>query len=200
MQQYRGNISPTNIYEDLNSDGNFHFFSEAEAINRQLAISLNRELTEFGNRSRSGPTAASRSDLAIAGFSVRTNRGRSARSAWSPTTTSWRNRERVERDVADPMNLVENKFRTINQVSATTVVNLGFSFMSDHEISTSSFFLRNSEDESAISTRYNNNFQHSDGLGLRDYDIRFEERELMANQIRGHHVIGARHARSISSS
>ena len=103
---------------------------------------------------------------------------------------SWRNRERVERDIANPETLVENKLRTINQVSATGVVNLGLSYTSDHQISTSSFLLRNTEDESAISTRTNNNFQRADGRQLRDYDIRYEQRELRANQIRGHHAIG----------
>jgi outer membrane receptor protein involved in Fe transport len=62
--------------------------------------------------------------------------------------------------------------------------------LDDHQISTSSFYLRNTEDESAIATRTNNNFQRASGAQLRDYDIRFEERELLANQIRGHHVIG----------
>ncbi len=63
-------------------------------------------------------------------------------------------------------------------------------FTSDHQITTSSFYLRNTEDEAAISTRTTNNFQIAEGEQLRDYDIRFEERELIANQIRGHHVIG----------
>ena len=69
-------------------------------------------------------------------------------------------------------------------------MNLGVSFTSDHEITTSSFFLRNTEDETAISTRNSNNFQRADGQQARDYDIRFEQRELSANQIRGNHVIG----------
>src|SRR5690606_22378770 len=103
---------------------------------------------------------------------------------------AWRNRERIERGLADPERLVENKQRTINQVSLTGVVNIGLSFTSDHEIATSSFFLRNTEDEAAISTRTTNNFQLSDGLRLRDYEVRFEERALTANQIRGRHVIG----------
>ena len=54
----------------------------------------------------------------------------------------------MERDVANPMNLVENRFRTINQVSATGVLNLGLSFTSDHQLTASSFYLRNTEDES----------------------------------------------------
>src|SRR5690606_21135643 len=40
-------------------------------------------------------------------------------------------------------------------------------------------------------TRTNNNYQRAEGAQLRDYDIRFEQRELVANQIRGRHVVGA---------
>ena len=47
---------------------------------------------------------------------------------------------------------------------------------------------------------HNEQYQLADGRQLRDYDIRYEERELVANQIRGHHVIGARHAQNASSS
>ena len=64
------------------------------------------------------------------------------------------------------------------------------SFLSDHEIATSTFYLRNTEDETALATRTTNNFQRADGRQLRDYDLRYEQRELLANQIRGHHVIG----------
>ena len=60
--------------------------------------------------------------------------------------------------------------------------------------------MRNTDDEAAISTRTNNNFQISDGTQLRDYDIRYEQRELLVNQIRGHHVDRPRHAAKPSSS
>ena len=68
----------------LNGDGNFHFLSEAEAINRDLAISLNRdvEITEKDL----GPDGSLEVALGNAGFSAKRNRGRSAPSAWSPTT------------------------------------------------------------------------------------------------------------------
>lgn len=188
LQQYQGNISSVDIFRALNADGNPHSFGEAEALNRNLAFALNRDLKierktlspdgslelALGNRWYFG--AADLWEFGALGLVSYDN--------------GWRNKERIERDVADPVLLVENKLRTINQVSATTALNLGLSFTSDHELSTSSFFLRNTEDEAAIATRTTNNYQISDGMQLRDYDIRFEERELRANQVRGRHSIG----------
>ena len=191
LQHYAGNITPINILNTLrNDDGNFHFVSEAEAKNRELAVALNRNV---GARSQVAwaRTAASRSTSATAGYLGGDDQWQLGVLGLVSYDNGWRNRERIERDVADPINQVENKFRTINQVSATGVLNLGLSLGSDHEIATSNFFLRNTEDESALSTRTTNNFQLANGQRLRDYDIRYEQRELKVNQIRGHHVNGA---------
>ena len=62
LQSYNGNVNPTQILAGLNRDGNFHFLSEAEAVNRDLAVALNRDVG-FSKRSRSARTAASRSSL-----------------------------------------------------------------------------------------------------------------------------------------
>ena len=189
LQQYQGDINPTNIYDNLNGDGNFHFFQEAEGINRDLALSLNRDV---GISTKSLPPDGSL-EIALGNqwFFGEEEYWEFGALGLISYDNVWRNRERIERDIADPETLVENKFRTINQVSATTVLNLGLKFTEDHEISTSSFLLRNTEDESSISTRNTNNYQRADGQQLRDYDIRYEQREMIANQIRGHHVIGA---------
>jgi hypothetical protein len=44
LATYRGNISSASILEGLNRDGTSHNLSEAEAINRELAVSLNRDV------------------------------------------------------------------------------------------------------------------------------------------------------------
>jgi outer membrane receptor protein involved in Fe transport len=188
LNTYNGGVNPTQILAGLNRDGNFHFLSEAEAVNRGLAATLNRDV---GLQPKSlGPDGSVELALGHRWFVSEDDAWRIGAMGLFSYDNTWRNRERVERDVADPLTLVENKLRTINQVSTTGVLNLGLSFLSDHEIATSSFFLRNTEDEAALATRTNNNFQRADGRQLRDYDVRYEQRELMANQIRGHHVIG----------
>ena len=188
LQNYQGNISPSNILDTLNGDGNFHFLSEAEARNRDLALSLNRDVEI--TKKPLGPDGSLEFDLGNRWFLGEQERWQIGAMGLVSYGNTWRNRERIERDVADPINQVENKFRTINQVAATAVANLGVSFGSDHEVSASGFYLRNTEDESAISTRTNTNFLLAAGRQLRDYDIRYEQRELKVNQIRGHHVNG----------
>jgi outer membrane receptor protein involved in Fe transport len=188
LQSYNGGVNPTRILEGLNADGNFHFLSEAEAINRDLAVSLNRDV-ELEDKKLS-PDGSVELALGNRWFISEDDQWRLGALGLFSYDNTWRNRERVERDIADPLTLVENKFRSINQVSATGVVNLGLAYTDDHEIATSSFFLRNTEDETALSTRTNNNFQRADGRQLRDYDIRYEQRELRAKQIRGRHAIG----------
>jgi outer membrane receptor protein involved in Fe transport len=188
LGEYGGSVDPTRILAGLNRDGNFHFLSEAEAINRDLAVTLNRDVGLTSKKL--GPDGSLELALGNSWFLSEDDAWRLGAMGLISYDNVWRNRERVERDVADPLTLVENKFRTINQVSTTGVMNFGLSFLSDHEIATSSFFLRNTEDEAALATRTTNNFQRADGRQLRDYDIRYEQRELVANQIRGHHVIG----------
>ena len=188
LDTYRGSVSPNRILDGLNGDGSAHTITEAQAVNRSLATSLARDV-QFGNKDL-GPDGGLELALGNRWFLSRDDQWQLGTLALVSYDNSWRNRERVERDVADPLTLVENKLRTINQVSVTGVVNVGLSFTNDHEISTSSFMLRNTEDESAVATRTNNNFQQADGRQLRDYDIRYEQRELRANQIRGHHVVG----------
>ena len=188
LQTYEGDIDPFSILSTLNQDGNLHFLPEASAVNRDLALSLNRDLG-FQEKSL-GPDGSFEVQLGNRWFIGDEDLWEFGALGVMSYDNAWRNRERIRRNVADPINLTETKNRTINQVSATGVVNLGVNFTSDHSINTNSFFLRNTEDETALSTRYSNTFLRANGQQARNYEIRFEERELTANQIRGRHVLG----------
>ena len=172
----------------MNGDGNFHFLSEAEAINRDLAISLNRDVEiEAKSLAPDGSLEVALGNRWFFGEDDSWEFGTLGLVSYDNT---WRNRERVERDVADPTTSSRTKHRTINQVSATGVVNLGLNFTSDHEITTSSFYLRNTEDESSISTRTNNNFQIAQRPATPRLRHSLRGARARANQVRGHHVIG----------
>lgn len=187
LANYRGIITPQNI-QTIGVNGNPVSPQEAQVINRELATSLYRDV-EIGKKNL-GPDGGLELTLGNRWFLDEQDLWRFGALGLLSYDNTWRNRERVERNIADPLLLYENKLRTINQVSATAVLNLGLGYTDDHELSIDSFFLRNTEDESAISTRTNNNFQLADGRQLRDYDIRYEQRELRSDQLRGHHVIG----------
>src|SRR5262245_30660027 len=161
LQTYLGNISPASILTGLQRDGNTHSIAEAEAINRDLAVSLYRDV-DIHSKNLS-PDGSLEVALGNKWFLSDDDTWTFGALGLVSYDNSWRNRTRVERNIADPVNLVETKERTINQVSATGVVNLGLGFLSDHQVSTSSFYLRNTEDEAAIATRTTNNFQISEG-------------------------------------
>jgi outer membrane receptor protein involved in Fe transport len=189
LQTYEGDIDPFGILTKLNQDGNLHFLPEATAINRELALSLNRDLG-FENKSL-GPDGSLELSLGNRWFLGDQDVWEFGALGVMSYDNAWRNRERIRRNVADPVNLTETKHRTVNSVSATGVVNLGLNFTSDHSFNTNSFFLRNTDDETALSVRNDPAFLRVNGQQARDYEIRFEERELTANQIRGRHVMGA---------
>jgi len=189
LQTYQGDIDPFNILRTLNQDGNLHFLPEATAINRDLALSLNRDLGfEYKSLGPDGSLEVSLGNRWLFDDEGRWEFGALGVLSYDNV---WRNRERIRRNVANPTDFVETKNRTINSVSATGVVNLGINFTSDHSITTNSFFLRNTDDETALATRNSATFLRVNGQQARDYSIRFEERELTSNQIRGKHVLGA---------
>jgi outer membrane receptor protein involved in Fe transport len=189
LQTYEGEIDPFGILSTLNQDGNVHFLPEATAINRDSALTLNRELG-FQEKPL-GPDGSLEASLGNRWFLGDQDAWEFGALGVLSYDNAWRNRERIRRNVANPTEFVETKNRTINSVSATGVVNLGLNFTSDHSLSTNSFFLRNTDDETALSTRNSATFLRVNGQQARDYEIRFEERELSANQIRGRHVMGA---------
>ena len=152
-------------------DGNFHFLSEAEAINRDLgalAEPRRRDQPEVAGAGRQSRARSRQSVVSRRSGSMAVRRPRACH-----VRQRWRNRERIERDLADPVNQVENKFRTINQVSATGVaepralVRLG-SPAHDEQLLPPQHRGRERDLDA-----HDDNFQIADGQQLRDYDIRY---------------------------
>jgi hypothetical protein len=188
IQEYQGNISAIGIFNALNRDGDAHLFSEAEAINRELATSLYRNI-DFQQKSL-GPDGGLEAALGNRWYFGNSEQWEFGALGLLSYDNAWRNRERTLRNALNPDEEFFVQQRTTNQVSATGVVNLGLKFTDDHEFSTSSLFLRNSEDEASVAAGHTFNFQRQSGRGFRDYRLRFEERELRSDQIRGRHVVG----------
>lgn len=188
IRQYRGNISAVGIYSALNRSGQSVAFDEAQAINRELATSLHRDV-DFESKSL-GPDAGLEAALGNRWYIGETEQWEFGALGLLSYGNKWRNRDRTVRNVLNPSEEYSEQQRTTNQVTATGVVNLGLGFTADHRIDTSSLFLRNTEDDASLSVGHTFNFQREAGRGFRNYDIRFEQRELRSDQIRGRHVIG----------
>ncbi|MEO1203261.1 MAG: TonB-dependent receptor [Pseudomonadota bacterium] len=69
-------------------------------------------------------------------------------------------------------------------------LNFGVRFTDDHELSTTTLYIRNTDDETAIRDFFNENREVSDGFGFRNYRFEFEERDMVVNQVKGTHRLG----------
>lgn len=189
INTYRGNISPVGILNTLNLSPTAASFAQAQGINRELAASLNRNIDiEPKSLGPDGGFQASGGNRWFFGDAEEWEFGFMGLVSYQ---NSWRNRELTTRSVANPDTEFFNTLRTINEVNLTTAFNVGLQFTADHEINTSSFVLRNTEDEASLRRGHDLNFIRDDGLQRRQYQTRFEERELMTHQIRGSHTLGA---------
>jgi len=189
IQAYRGSITPTSIFSTLRAQGGDPAFAQAEQINRVLATSLNREIDI---KSESADP-----DLSIeAGLGNSWVLGESA--MWKVGVlgvgdykNNWRNKTRINRSQQLPD--IDNGTTEIstNQVALTGSASAGVDYGDDHSLGFTYIFLRNTDDEAAITQRNNFNFRQDQGAQLRDYRIRYEERELNLLQLTGRHVLGS---------
>jgi len=76
---------------------------------------------------------------------------------------------------------------TEHTVRFSGMFNVGLEFQRDHRIDVSSLILHDTRDEVRDKLGNTNNATISDGLRVRDSEVIYEEREMIANQIRGTH-------------
>ena len=190
INDFQGDLSPTGIFEALNRDGEFHAIAEAEQINRELATSLNRNL-DFTDKSLDP-------DLSLQG-AVGNSWDVDEAGDWTigamalaDYKNQWRNRERINRSPTFPELDTDHTLRTTNQVTLTGSLALGVDYADEHQVQATGIFLRNTEDEASLTLGNNANFPQASGQRLRNYRIRFEERELEVLQFHGQHTLGAK--------
>ncbi|QBY03002.1 TonB-dependent receptor [Thalassotalea sp. HSM 43] len=76
---------------------------------------------------------------------------------------------------------------TEHTVKWSGMFNFGVEYNRDHRIDLSTMILNDTIDETSIKLGNSNNVLISDGLRIRDNETIYEERELIANQVRGTH-------------
>ncbi len=189
LGSYDGSVNPTQILAGLNRDGNFHFLREAEAINRDLAVSLNRDV---GLEKKSlGPDGSVELALGNRWFFSEDDAwrfGAMGLFSYDNTLAQPRAHRARRRRSSDPRReQVSDDQPGLGDGRLEPRPELYRPIMRSRRTASSFATPRTRR---AIATRTNNNFQRADGRQLRDYDLRYEQRELLANQIRGHHVIG----------
>lgn len=187
IDEYQGNLSPVGILNGLNRDGQSHTLAEAQAVNRQLATSLYRNV-DFQEDS-ADPDMAVEATLGNSWMLDEQELWRFGFTALAEYSTNWRTRDRLNRSAMDDQTYFDTRTSAQN-VSLTGSLNFGLEYGEEHTLEATGMYLRNSEDEASLSTGHNFNFRRADGQQLRTYRLRFEERDLELVQFRGSHTFG----------
>ena len=191
ISRFRASLGAQSILNTLREEGNTYeapsaAFAAAQAVNREIALGLNRNIgiaeqddaPDYSIKASLGNTFQIGQDWEF-GFLV-----------GGSYETDWRERHRLSRLFSDPEEETESEDESIRSVDLHANLNLGLVYGDDHEVSTTSLYLRNTDDRTAIRDFFNENRRRSDGFGFRDYRIKFEERDVTVNQVKGTHRLG----------
>jgi TonB-dependent receptor len=184
--RFQGDLGVQNILTTLQRQDPSATLADAQLINRNLGLELNRNIgvatqnldPDWQLRGSIGNSYDVGEDWTL-GF----NAGASYQTQWRKTTA-------LARNFNFPEERTDVEVETQRSINLAGTVSLGAKWLSDHEISTTTLWLRNTDDETAVTDFFNENSEKSDGAGFRDYRLQFEERELFTNQIRGTHYLG----------
>jgi TonB-dependent receptor len=190
FRDYRGSVNASAIAASLVGQGVPVADAEAQAtaINRDLATSLNRALDIDAE--------SANPDLTLEG-AIGNSWSFGGSEEWrfgvlglANYQNQWRNRQRLNRSSLLPELDRGVTDRTTNQVALTGSVTAQVDYTSDHSVDVTALYLRNTEDDASITRRNNFNFRREDGAQLRDYYLRYEQRELELVQFSGRHTLG----------
>lgn len=186
INEFQANTDVQGILSFLRRQDPGATLAEARAINRLLGLELNRQigleqkdpLPDIKARASIGSNFEVSDDWEL-GFL-----------AGAAYVTEWRETETLRRSFSFPEERTETESESTHAVNITGTLNFGIGFTEDHEVSTTTLFLRNTDDETAIRDFFNENREVSDGIGFRNYRLHFEERNMLTHQIKGTHYLG----------
>lgn len=187
--RFLGNLDVQGILAGLRREGRADAtVADAQRVNRELALLLNRDISVAEESIHPDyDVKASIGNNLLLGSSGDWEAGFQLGGAYK---AKWRESERVSRNFNFPDERTDTKRESTFAVDITANANFGLRFTDDHELSTASLYLRNTDDETAIRDFFNENREISDERGFRDYRLQFEERHLTVHQIKGAHRFG----------
>lgn len=104
--------------------------------------------------------------------------------------TDWRKTTARARNFNFPDERTDTEQETTETVIMAGTASLGLRYTEDHIIETTTLWLRDTDDETAVTDFFNENREKSDGLGWRNNRFQFEERNMLTNQVSGKHFLG----------
>lgn len=187
MTEYQGSIEVQSLLAAMRArDLPQATLADAQRLNRQLGLALYRDLSireedgepNYDLKGHIGNNFYLTDDWEL-GFLA----SASYKRGWDDTET-------VARNFQFPDERFEIENESTRKTDLHGNINLGLRFTEDHSIESMSLYLRNTDDETSIRDYFNENREKSDGIGFREYRFKFEERDLIANQIMGEHTLG----------
>jgi TonB-dependent receptor len=186
INYYQGNIDVQGILSFMRRQDPNATLADAQLVNRNLGMQLNRDIGL--ERRRYYP------DIGLKGtigdnFEVGDNFefGVQASAAYD---TQWRKTLARARNFNFPDQRKDTEDESTRSVNLTGTLNLGMKYTEDHTFETTTMYLRNTDDETAIRDFFNENREVQDGIGFRNYRFQFEQRDMIVNQVKGTHYFG----------
>ncbi len=188
IQRFVGQIDAQSILTGLQKEGNTTAtIQDGRALNRQLALNLNRNVSvvpgsdrpDLNVKGNLGDNFYLNDDWEL-GFSV-----------GGSYASKWRQADSYAANFGFPDERFERERKSTESIDINGNMNLGLRFTDDHLISTTSLYIRNTDDQASIRDYFNENRQKSDGRGFREEGVKFEQRSMIVNQIKGEHSIGS---------
>ena len=187
LDRYLGELNPQQIFNIENAAGNAISFDEAELINRQLATELYRDIAirdkdphpDYDLKGSIGATFDVADQWEV-GFLL----GGSYEKEWRETETR-------RFSFFEPEERFSTDIESTESIDISGIGTAGIKYADDHEISLTTLWLRNTDDETSVRDYFNENRELSGGTGFREYRLEWEERDLLVNQVKGEHRAGA---------
>ncbi|MCL1139178.1 TonB-dependent receptor domain-containing protein [Shewanella pneumatophori] len=179
-----GGISPIDIVTGSNGQIDFQ---AAQEMNRQLGLDINRDMTV----QTKGTDPGIRGNIAVGNnwdIGEESIFGFMAAASYKEQAENYTKLD-VELDGDESQAQIENEKQIVGTdsiVQISGMLNMGFEFNVDHKIETFTTYLRDTSDDVSVAME-----ETIDTLGepnaLQVYNIDYEERSLISNQIKGQH-------------
>lgn len=188
LDQY-GTITQINIAEALGgiNAGNL---AQASTIVRELGLSFNRDIdVQRENIKPDFDGSVSAGDKFDIGSSVF---GVMAGVSYDRSTQNIEEQERyfsVSGDELVPLNIYDDIKGTEHQVKLSGMLNFGLELDENHKLETASIYLRDTKDEIKVKNGDSIETVNEEDRYNTDTSIRYEERSMFSNQIRGRHML-----------
>ncbi|HEY8569339.1 TonB-dependent receptor domain-containing protein [Microbulbifer sp.] len=191
LQRFKGRLGVQDIRQVLEAEGNVYdsaseAIAAAQQVNRELALNLNRDVSLEEESSKPDMDVKA----SVGNSFILSDDWEIGFLAGGSYKNRWREEETIKRAYGFPEERIDTENTSTYSVDLSANVNLGVRYADEQEVTFTSLYLRNTDDDASIRDYFNENREVSDRRGFREYALKYEERDLMLNQVKGSHQMG----------